>query len=103
MPSRVARTLLDRRLPTRTRLDLLIAGARRRLAACELYSVRYGRGAVYLSHADYAIDLATFGFAVREESYATDYRGAVVLDIGAHKGYYAAYAAHPRRPRSDHV
>jgi FkbM family methyltransferase len=98
MPSRVARTLLDRRLPTRTRLDLLTAGARRRLAARELYGVRYGRGTVYLSHSDYATDLATFDFAVRETSYATDYRGAVVLDLGAHKGYYAAYAvAHGAR------
>jgi FkbM family methyltransferase len=53
--------------------------------------VRYGRGRIYLSHADYTFDRKSFDFAVAENTYATDYEGAVVIDIGAHKGYYAAY------------
>ena len=91
-PTRLVRSLLDRRLPPRTRLDLLAADARRRAAPEELYRVQYGPGSVFLSHADYAVDRASFEFAVTEGTYATDYAGAVVLDIGAHKGYYAAYA-----------
>ena len=47
---------------------------------------------MYLSHGDYEIDWASFAFVAIEEAYAGDYRGAVVVDIGAHKGYYAAYA-----------
>jgi FkbM family methyltransferase len=34
----------------------------------------------------------SFDFAVVESTYATDYAGAVVLDLGAHKGYFGAYA-----------
>ena len=54
--------------------------------------MRYGRGAVYLSNADYAVDRKSFEFAVVEGNYATDYDGVVALDLGAHKGYYGAYA-----------
>jgi FkbM family methyltransferase len=85
-------SLLDRRLPLRTRLDLLAADLRRKLARRNLYPVRYGRGTVYLSNDDFVVDRKSFDFAVVEETYATDYEGAVVVDIGAHKGYFAAYA-----------
>ena len=91
-------SLLDRRLPLRTRLDLLLADLRRKWAARELYGIRYGRGTVFLSDADYAVDRASFTFAVTEASYATDYDGSVALDVGGHKGYYGAYAlAHGAR------
>ena len=86
-------SLLDRRLPLRTRVDLLTADLRRKVAPRALYPVRYGPGTVYLSNSDYVVDRKSFGFAVVEENYATDYEGAVVVDIGAHKGYFAAYAA----------
>jgi FkbM family methyltransferase len=46
-----------------------------------------------LSEADFAVDRASFSYAVLEASYATDYTGAAVLDLGAHKGYFGAYAA----------
>jgi FkbM family methyltransferase len=91
-------SLLDRRLPVRTRVDLLAADLRRKMAARELYDVRYGGARIYFSDADYAIDRASFTFAVTEANYATEYRGTVVLDIGSHKGYFAAYAiAHGAR------
>jgi FkbM family methyltransferase len=86
-------SLTDRRVPMRTRLDLLAADVRSRWSARELYRVRYGHGRVYLSHADFRVDRKSFDFAVVEGSYATDYDGAVVLDLGAHKGYVGAYAA----------
>ena len=85
-------SLLDRRVPPRTRLDLLVVDLRRKSANRELYGVRYGKGRIYLSDADYHVDRKSFDFAVVEESYATDYDGAVVLDLGAHKGYFGAYA-----------
>lgn len=86
-------SLLDRRLPLRTRVALLAADLRRKAAPRDLYPVRYGAGTVYLSNDDYVVDRKSFDFAVVEESYATDYEGAIVVDIGAHKGYFAAYAA----------
>jgi FkbM family methyltransferase len=69
----------------------MAADVRRRRAPRDLYAVRYGRGTVYFSHSDYTVDRKSFDFAVVEGSYATNYDGAVVLDLGAHKGYYAAY------------
>ncbi len=59
--------------------------------------MRYGRGDVFLSEDDFAIDRRSLAF-VLEGSYATDYRDAVVLDVGAHKGYFGAWAlAHGAR------
>jgi FkbM family methyltransferase len=87
-------SLLDRRLPLRTRWSLVAADVRRKLARTDLYSVRYGPASVYLSAADFGVDRASFDFALVEATYATDYRDAVVVDIGSHKGYYAAYAVH---------
>ena len=51
-----------------------------------------GPGDVFLSHADYAIDWESFKWVVADDAYPTDYEGAVVLDLGAHKGYYGAHA-----------
>jgi FkbM family methyltransferase len=97
-PSRLARLLLDRRLPGRTRLGLVVAVERRRLLPKAAYAVRYGAGSIYLSHDDFAIDRKSFEFVASNEAYAGDYAGAVVLDLGAHKGYYGAYAlAHGAR------
>jgi FkbM family methyltransferase len=71
---------------------LLAAEVRRRTRPRETYGLRYGRGTVFLSHDDYAIDWESFKFVVVDQAYPGDYTGAVVLDLGAHKGYYAAYA-----------
>lgn len=100
MPSfrRLVEVLADRRLPLRTRLDLVAADVRSQRGTRELHGVRYGGARVYLTRADYAIDRASFVFAVAEATYATDYRDAAVLDIGAHKGFVSAYAiAHGAR------
>ena len=40
----------------------------------------------------FAIDWKTFVDVFAAEPYAADYRGAHVLDVGAHKGYFGAYA-----------
>lgn len=97
-PSRLTRLLLHRRLPVRTRLGLLAVEGRRRLSPKTRYALRYGQGELLLSHDDFAIDWETLKFVVSDEAYATDYDGAVVLDLGAHKGYFGAYAlAHGAR------
>jgi FkbM family methyltransferase len=84
--------LLDRRLPLRTRLDLVAADVRRRWARRELYGVRFGSARVYISDSSFRLDRASLEFAVTEATYATDYGGSVLLDLGSHKGYVAAYA-----------
>jgi FkbM family methyltransferase len=54
--------------------------------------VRYGHGTVYLSDADFGIDWESLKFVVADHAYASEYGSTVVLDVGAHKGYYGAYA-----------
>lgn len=76
----------------RARLDLLLARGRRSIRPAEAYGARYGNGAIFLSHEDFEIDLRSLAFVVVDDAYRTDYTGAVVLDLGAHKGYYGAYA-----------
>ena len=91
-PGRLARVLLDRRAPFRVRAGLLSIEARRRVRPRRTYELGYGPGSVYLSDDDYAIDWESLKFVVVDEAYPTDYEQAVVLDLGAHKGYYGAYA-----------
>lgn len=91
-PSRLVSTLAQRHVPLRTRWDLLRAEARRRLRPKEAYAVRLGPGKVFLSHDDYAIDWESLKFVVVDEAYPGDHTEAHVLDLGAHKGYYGAYA-----------
>ena len=57
-----------------------------------MYEARYGNGTIFVSHDDFEIDLRSLAFVVVDEAYKTDYEDTVVVDIGAHKGYYAAYA-----------
>ena len=91
-PGRLAGVLLRSRVPLVTRFDLLRAEARRRIRPRDTYAVRYGPGKVYLSDIHYAIDWESLKFVVHDHAYATTYDSALVLDLGAHKGYYGAYA-----------
>ena len=91
-PRRLAGVLVDRRIPLRTRADLLGVELRRRLRPLSDYRVRYRRASLYLSHDNYEIDWETLKNTLVDEPYLAVYGGAVVLDIGAHKGYYGAYA-----------
>lgn len=91
-PRRLVQVLRDRSVPLRTRVDLARAQARRRTRARAVYPVRYGHGTVFLSDADFGIDWESLKFVVADHAYPTEYGSALVLDIGAHKGYYGAYA-----------
>jgi FkbM family methyltransferase len=57
-----------------------------------VYGVRYGRGKLPVTHDDYPVDWETLKAVVVDRIYASDYAGAVVVDIGSHKGYFGAYA-----------
>jgi len=90
--SRLARAVRHRGLPWHTRAGLVRSELGRRARPHPAYGLRVGPATVYLSNDDYEIDWASFAFVFVDEAYAGDYRGAVVLDLGAHKGYYGAYA-----------
>ena len=85
-------SVLRSRVPLGTRFGVLRAGMRRRIRPKTAYPLRYGPGEVFLSHADFTVDWKSFKWVVADDAYQTDYEGAVVLDIGAHKGYYGAHA-----------
>jgi FkbM family methyltransferase len=91
-PRRLASVLTRRHVPLRTRRDLLRAELRRRFRPKAAYAVSCGPGEVFLSQHDYAVDWESLKFVVADDAYRTDHTGAVVLDVGAHKGYYGAYA-----------
>jgi FkbM family methyltransferase len=90
--SRLARAVRHRGLPRNTRARLLGLELARRTRARAAYALPLGVSTIYLSHDDYEIDWASFAFVAVDEAYAGDYRDAFVVDVGAHKGYYAAYA-----------
>ncbi len=91
-PRRLARLLRDRRVPLRTRVDILRAEARRRTGARAVYPVRYGEGTLFLSDGDFGVDWESLKFVVADQAYPTQYDSSLVLDVGAHKGYYGGYA-----------
>lgn len=90
--SRLARAVRHRSLPLNARAGLPRLEVARRLRPRAAYALPLGPMTVYLSHDDYEVDWASFAFVALDDAYAGDYRGTVVVDIGAHKGYYAAYA-----------
>lgn len=80
-------------LPRRARLDLLkVAAARRLLLGPEEFQIDLVQGGAFLSKRDILFDYTAFFEIFVEECYKTDYRGNTVIDGGAHKGYYGAYA-----------
>lgn len=96
--SRLARAVRHRGLARSTRAALVRSEIARRIRPRAAYALPLGAATIYLSHDDYEIDWASWAFVAVDEAYAGDYRGAVVVDVGAHKGYYGAYAlAHGAR------
>jgi FkbM family methyltransferase len=92
-------------LPVATRADLLRVEARllglrlrhprvprRELRAGRDGLVRLGGVTTVVSAPHFHIDYVTIFDKLVDDQFKTDYRGAVVLDIGAHCGYLAAYA-----------
>jgi FkbM family methyltransferase len=57
-----------------------------------VYGIRFGHARLPVTHDDYPVDWETLKMIVVDGHYDLDYSGAVVLDIGAHKGYFGAYA-----------
>ena len=94
MPSfrRLVEVVTNHRIPLRTRRALLRAEVQRRLAPRPTYRVPYGATDLFLEHDGYDVDWETLKSVVADGIYDVPYRGAVVLDIGAHKGYHAAHA-----------
>ncbi len=57
-----------------------------------MYLLRLGGGSILISHADYGVDWETMRTIVVDRAYGRNFRDAVVVDIGAHKGCFGAFA-----------
>jgi FkbM family methyltransferase len=56
------------------------------------FSLQVGEGRIWFAAEKINGDRGTFGEVFVQQCYGADYLGATVLDIGAHKGYFGAYA-----------
>jgi FkbM family methyltransferase len=89
---RALRILTAPTLPVEGRVDLLKAALRRRVGPSRPVPVRLGPGTAWIS-----ADSALFDYTALYEifvggCYGSSFAGAVVLDVGAHRGYFGALA-----------
>lgn len=92
-PQLVARLLTCPDLSWRTRLSLIVAKAARGVGVKRDLEVRLCQCSVWLGRDTFAIDWNVFIEIFLDHAYGLiDYAGADVLDAGAHKGYFAAFA-----------
>jgi FkbM family methyltransferase len=80
--------------PRRTgarRLPLLQLALRRYVGKSD-FELKLRAGSVFLAAETMAIDQATLQEIFVDEDYDTDFRDATVIDLGAHKGYFGAFA-----------
>ena len=83
---------MRRGVPLRTRAGLVRLALRRRFRPAPVYFLRVGPARVPVSHADFGVDWETMCTIVVDAAYELEYRAAVVVDVGAHKGAFGAYA-----------
>lgn len=75
------------------RMDVLRVVWARRNKERTFRSIRLHVGKIFVDGQDAAIDFQVLGQVLLDEVYGeVDLRDKVVLDLGAHKGYFAAYA-----------
>lgn len=90
--SEILRALRATSMPARVRRDLIALAVAKRVARPAEWTVRLPPGVVYLSERSFREDTDVLYEVLESEVYKTRYEGAVVVDVGAHRGYYGAYA-----------
>jgi FkbM family methyltransferase len=86
------RLLRARELPMTGKLRALSVGARLAAGRPAQVVVSVGNGRVVLARESLDYDWRVFEEVFVEGEYETDFGGATVVDVGAHKGYFSAYA-----------
>lgn len=87
-----ARPGLRRELLT---IDYVLPFARRRSQPSPLRlrtRSKWAAGTLYFGRESFSVDRVAYFGIFLEGWYRANYRGATVVDVGAHKGYYAAFA-----------
>jgi FkbM family methyltransferase len=90
--TRALKILCSSSLPLTSRISFLLLSIRRRLSPADGYRLGLSEGSVFFAGKDILYDYTTFWDIFILECYSSDFRGSVVLDIGAHKGYFGAFA-----------
>jgi FkbM family methyltransferase len=90
--SEIWRALRATSMPARVRCDLIALAFAKRVARPAEWTVHLPSGNVYLSERSFREDTEVLYEVLANENYKTRYEGAVVVDVGAHRGYYGAYA-----------
>jgi FkbM family methyltransferase len=75
------------------KMDALRIFLQRRTNEAGVHSIRLSHGRIFVDGESAIVDLHVFAQAFLDQIYdRLDLAGRVVIDIGAHKGYFAAYA-----------
>lgn len=90
--SEIRRALRATSMPVRARCDLVTLALAKRVALPAEWPVHLPSSVVYLSRQSLQEDTAILYEVLEQEVYRSCYEGAVVVDVGAHRGYYGAYA-----------
>ena len=86
------RALRATSLPARARGDLVGLALAKRVSPPIEWQVHLPLGVLYLSGSSLREDTEVLYEVLGGEIYKTRYEGAVVVDVGAHRGYYGTYA-----------
>ena len=90
---RLLKILANRSFTTMGRMDVLRMIWARRHKEGNSLSIRLPIGEIFTDGQNVAIDFQVLGQVLLDEVYSeVQVRGKVVVDLGAHKGYFAAYA-----------
>jgi len=80
-------------IPMAGKMDALRIFRQRRNKVAQVYTIHLSRGKIFVDGESAVVDLHVFSQVFLDQIYSgLDLSGRVVIDVGAHKGYFAAYA-----------
>ena len=88
----VIQTMSSPALPFFTKLHFIQHGLWLRSRTTGSYGLRFAQGTIRLSYADNETDRNVVWDVFVNRCYGNDFHDSTVIDIGAHKGYFGAYA-----------
>jgi FkbM family methyltransferase len=88
----VIQTMSSPELPLLAKLQFIQHGLWLRSRPTGSYTLRFSQGEIALSYADNETDRNVIRDVFMNRCYGNDFHDSTVIDIGAHKGYFGAYA-----------
>jgi FkbM family methyltransferase len=88
----IVQTMASPELPLPAKLQFIRHGFWLRSPRPGAYRLRLGKGELFLSYANNETDRNVVWDVFINRCYRPDFRNSTVVDVGAHKGYFSAYA-----------